>query len=562
MTTRSPLEFSPANSGDDFDSNSRRVVREFLQTVVVLDDLAEFTTQKEKPTSDLENPDYMPTRPDEPPPMPATLDDPASSLEGYPLDAKTVIDGFAELGSVCAVLKPIGDENYRDRVTAVAVRSDIVVLDWKIGDSYGDHTLSIIQSILEHDSDSGRMRLIAIYTGEPNLENIADRVASNVSNYYIQWKLKKHHRFRFTKGPLHVVVLSKPGTLNSSHPRYSKQVVSESDLPDRLVDEFTTMAAGLLRNVALAGVTLVRNDTYRLLSKFDPTLDAAYLGHRLMLPHPPDSEQHILEAFVSELQSVLEHRRPDQQADLAAIRRWLLKQQIDGLDLAVPFHFDGRVPALERWCELLEKGIDSTGITGPLEGKAQLRSRATEAFVLKQGNAIDSNRQLSSLFVLKSRYSEDLPRLTLGTVLQRRGARGFRYYLCLQPKCDSVRLKEKTGFPLLPLDAQENLARRFHLAVKLSKGKWKHFDLRPEPNLLTVPIFQPETTPPHAVVAKQNDGHYSFEDVGGRRYLWVTEMKDEHAMKIAADVAAGLARPGPNYSEWLRQAARLKTTLS
>ena len=534
---------------NEFALQSRQVVSQFVQSVVVLDDFAEFSDQtepKEPIKVDVSLPNFTPP----------SADKEGSPETGFPFDAKSAIDRFAELGSVCAVLKPDRNEDFHPRIINVAAKADVVVLDWKIGNSYGGETLEIIQSILKEDSQNERMRLIAVYTGEPDLIDIAGQVATSINAFYSGSPLSKPDGFRMSKGPLHVVILAKPGLLNSSNSLVATQVVSESDLPDRLIDEFARMAAGLLRNVALAGVTALRDDAYRLLAKFDASLDPAYLGHRLMLPHPPDAEEHIVEALGSEVLSILEDRRPGDQASIGAVKQWLVAQQASGLDLEAPMRFPGAMSVVDRWGALLQRGMKGASVTLPVGGEKTLNAQATEAFTINEKDATYANRHFSSLLVFKSRYSETLPTLTLGTIVARGAGSRQQYFLCVQPKCDSVRLKGVTGFPLLPLVIQTNADKRFRLALKLAPNRWKYFDFLPRPANLVVPTFNPDPSPPNAVVATKNDKGFRFTDTRGRLYWWVAEMKDEHALKISADLAAELARPGPNHSEWLRRAAR------
>ena len=132
---------------------------------------------------------------------------------GNRLDAKRLVDGFASRGIVCSIIQanlpPSGDEGEVDgaeddgeqpvtdtiggvvtRAVRAAASADIVVLDWNLTGSEtgeGRAALKIISSLVEHDREPSaevgdifdgekglRTRLIAIYTGEPDLvEKIA-----------------------------------------------------------------------------------------------------------------------------------------------------------------------------------------------------------------------------------------------------------------------------------------------------------------------------------------------------------------------------------------------------
>ena len=112
-----------------------------------------------------------------------------------------------------------------------------------------------------------------------------------------------------------------------------------------------TMTNGLLRTVALAGITTIRENAHRVLARFDETLDAAYLGHRILLPHPPDAEDHLVAALGSELVSILDEDRPGAHADIEAIKQWLNRP--DAPDVSEPRVFAPTAEATNECRQLL-----------------------------------------------------------------------------------------------------------------------------------------------------------------------------------------------------------------
>ena len=153
----------------------------------------------------------------------------------------------------------------------------------------GTKALRVMREILEDDPYGGRLRLMAIYTGEPDLSEIHQRVREVADEFYEDHELMDDPAsFRMSKGPLHIVILAKVGVLTRA-PTELGQEVSESALAGRLTDEFALMAGGLLRNVSMSGIAAVRDNAHRILAKFERGLDPGYLAHRLLLPHPPDA---------------------------------------------------------------------------------------------------------------------------------------------------------------------------------------------------------------------------------------------------------------------------------
>ena len=476
------------------------------------------------------------------------------SREDVPLDAKAIIDGFAKLGLVCAVLNPTDPEGESSNpvdsnVVKVAKRSDIVVLDWKIGDSYGDDTLDILSQVLDADGPSGRLRLFSIYTGEDGLPDIFRRVKDTVDAFYSSHTLTKCGDFCVSKGPVRIIIIPKQDT---KAPLITG--VPESELADLLVAEFAKMTGGLLRNVALESLAALRDHAHRVLVKFDASLDAAYLGHRMLLTDPPDAEEHIVEVLGAELLSILEDRRPGNEASIDAINKWLIWKVSNGNDLGTLSKVSGITDPVEMRLELLTKGIKCVSNTVP--SKKQIKITSTEIFAENTGAAICSKRTFAALLSLKTRYPATMPRLTLGTILRRRMVgKCPEYLLCLQPKCDAIRLSSPTGFPLLPLLTRK-VNGQFSLIIQEGIGNWVYLDVDTKPRTLTIPSFAPRATSQREIIGYERSNKFFFSDTAGVEYQWIAELKDEHALKIAGQVSANLARPGPNDSEWLRLASK------
>ena len=540
-----------------FLSYTRNVVESFLQTVVVLDDLAVMSPiDTEQMSAAVSGTIEVPNYPG--PSLPApTLEPDGSAAIGARLDATAVINGFADIGSVCAVLSPAPNDEFRDRTIKAAHRADIVILDWKIHDSVGDKALSVMRDILQ--ADQQRLRLIAIYTGEPNLHEIAKRTKEVVDEFYEEDELVELSAFQMAKGPLRVVVLAKEGALNGQ-PDLKCQEVTEHQLAHRLASDFALMTGGLVRNSAIAGIAAIRDNAHRILAEFDTTLDPAYLGHRLLLSHPPDAEEHIAEALGSELISVLEESRIGTHANADAIQLWLAHREHDGLNLSDPFTFPQGLSAIDGWCNLLLLGIDRPGVALPTK-KSTLRRQAAAPFSENSEDATRSNRRFAALLSLKARYPSRDPKLTIGTILRTQDGHQNAYWLCLQPKCDSVRLDAPSGFPLMPLVPLERVAvgadkTPLRLVVETGRDQWINLGIEPKPSELSIRFFVPGPNPPGEVIASEEQpGEFCFRDADGKEYFWVAAMKDEHALEVAGQVASALARPGPNNAEWLRKAS-------
>ena len=155
-------------------------VSNFLQTVVVMDDKARFKLPP--PDNDNNSTSRVSEGDNEGPigahanlisPQPDTAD---PLVDPEDLDAKALVDGFAKEGIACTILQPDSDDNVITQVTKVAEMADIVVLDWILDKDNGKRTTSLIRKLIREEGGSDRIRLIAIYTGERDLGDVADRV--------------------------------------------------------------------------------------------------------------------------------------------------------------------------------------------------------------------------------------------------------------------------------------------------------------------------------------------------------------------------------------------------
>ena len=571
-----PMTNSSSNS-NTFAVRSEEVAQRFLQSVVILDDILSTednqTLEPVGQVGELVSPNFgapisdgLQHEDDQPESSTAPFvgqdsdgnNAAAGGSRDIPLLFRPLVHGFAKLGLVCAVLNPdqteleTGDIGETGVVTA-ARRADIVVLDWKLWDSYGTTTRDIMRGILAEENQGPRLRLLSIYTGEPGLVQITDEIKDTIDQFYDGYTLEECGQYCVTKGPIRVAIIPKQGTNAPGAPG-----VSEADLPKLLIKEFVSLTRGLLRNVALAGLAALREDTPRLLAKFDSNLDPAYLGHRMLLKQPADAEEHIVEALAAELAYILEHRRPGGEAALDIVEGWLTENiQNNKINTSSPSKISTMTDPVDMRIELLRKGID--GLNNMEPNKSALTKKATGIFGKDLDDANRSDRAFATLLSLRTFYPTTLPKLSLGTIV-RKGQKGpgAKYFLCLQPKCDAVRLESATGFPLMPLSVVTNQNRRFTWVIPEQDDEWVYLHADPDekPNSLIVPCFSP-TEDSHGEITGQNytDG-YCFSDNEDVKYKWVAALKDEHALQISGEVSAKLGRPGPNYSEWLRRARR------
>jgi Response receiver domain len=555
-----------------FQERSKEVAKHFLQTVVVVDDQAFLSLDESPPViTDLQiiepkkggktGTKATPETGSTASPQHQTSKDPV-----HELDAKRLIDQFAEIGLICAVLRPNQGENPLDKTLKAAKRSDIVVLDWQIYKDDGEICIRIINDIITKDSSEGnRLRLIAIYTGEKELHKIAENISSRVTAQPYGPLHKDKDTYVRIAGPLRITVFGKNTSLSVER----EQIVSQQDLPDRLISEFSKMTRGIVSNVSLNALSVLRDNTHELLSTFHSKLDAPFLAHRALLPEPDDATEHLVSLIASELRSILQEYDVGQEANEDILKAWL-GTNISSLGEILDVHTQqyqeeeksNKIIKIlynlltsndqTKWNNIAAQGIH----------KKQFLKRACELFC--NSNAQKLEDEFSRLHSVKTRYKfhEPIPHLTLGTIVlkekiyrsQTLSSNETEYLLCVQPACLSVRLKEgETNFPFIPLKVVEQ-GEAAHFIIKDKETFIRlQRDLKP-PQCIMIPFASNQEK---GKVVRASLAPFVFKSKDkrfrGRHFRWIAELTSEQAQRVTNEFASEFFRVGLNESEMFRR---------
>jgi hypothetical protein len=529
------------------------VASDFLQSVVLVDDEAEFASWHEDANVPLDDSELevSPRR------KPQVARTPRQSHANR-LDAKLVADGFAERGIVCAILQPGRDEELTvtARTVTVARRADILVLDWDFFGDEGSTAINLLLAVLREDASDQRRRLVAIYTADPSLRAIAGRIHSELRHLYGA-VVRRKTAFVVDAAVARVVIYAKPESRIRGSMRAARQrVVAYEKLPEVLIVEFATWSQGLVSNLALKSVAAVRANTHQLLQKLPAELDAAYLWHRAVLVEPIEAEEHLVSIVASEFRAILDDTNVRSAAALPAIREWLERDTV--ADYSVRFGESGH-RSRQDVLDLLRFGTageseDSKRMIqrfGNLRtDKAHKKSASLAGFAASVPAALRANEQFALLTSLRTQYRRPLPRLALGTIISYGKGAARRYWVCLQPRCDSVRLAGSIAFPMLPLDRVTEGP--FHVLLPaMGRKEAVRLAAKPKPSRLQMIHF---VAPPSAgcIFADDSSQRFTFVDSKQRRYRWEGELKFEHGQRLAEVVAREFSRVGLTESEWLR----------
>ena len=312
---------------------------------------------------------------------------------------------------------------------------------------------------------------------------------------------------------------------------------------------------GLLSNAALEGLASIRLNTHRILGKFSPELDAPYLTHRALLTEPEDAEEYLETLIAEELQTILEEANVGAAASLETIRSWLRDKTRHGNSFVLRWmkndQPNDKILGEQDICNLLNVGNERWQCQGA--PKAQSRMMLlTNMFHAKHTAPECLDERFAYVTTVRSHYGQRIPRLTLGTVLK--NEKSGLCWVCIQPRCDCVRITGARSFPFLPLTEIIDKNKPFncvlrqsdqYVRLRLSKKSW---DMR----LIT---FKTRAKDRGRIVARLKGNVYYFTSHGRTEYRWLGELKPEHALRLAHQFGESLSRVGLNESEWLRRLA-------
>ena len=563
-----------------FEKRSRDVAAKFLQTVVVVDDKPYFEAEEieEVPSGEIVEPGRIGAEREEEQEIVPSI----GERQSLPLDAKSLINAFATHGLVCAVVKP--ENNNKEPLLLQALkalrRADIVVLDWKLYEDNGEKATRIAKQILDGDTgDLPSLRLIAIYTGQGGIPSIINNLKESLFSKRPDKGTICDEGYSVVSGGTRISGFAKEGVVGARE----EKIVTTNSLPDVLTAEFAKMTAGLVSNVAIWSLGEIRENTHRMLRKFKPELDPSYITHRILSAPPEDAETHLAPVVLAELQAIIEDGNASSLADADSIREWLEDLGRRGIPLRDRLHSKSVSVAIDAFDALIRNGINDETPTLPVSLRRLLKrlkdekdkthkqaiSDLTGILSAEQKRAADCDCELSVLMSMRQRYSVPLPVLTQGTIIADGTGKNGRYLICVQPRCDAVRLSNKRAFPFLPMHKPRN-GKPFDYVVKDVDTFVKLF-ITYKPHLLKMIEFAPigrqkqitaireddgyVFTSTKQMVPVQADGTWATEE-RQTKYRWIAELKPEYAQRVANVFADELSRVGLTESEWLRRHAK------
>lgn len=525
--------------GGEFSERSLQICKDFLQTAVIIDD--RFLTQPQTSPVALAN---VPGRKNKPI---IQVERKTDTSRGA-LNANSLVKSFATHGIICGTLN--FSEYIQDSIAFlnIAKRADIVIIDWEMEEEKnGKHALGLISNLLNDDLLSPQtFRLISIYTGAEDLSLISESIQKHLKDVHSVEVDVQDQGLHLRYHSITIIICAKDEHGIPDH--FKTSVVDEQALPDRLISCFSQSIHGILPNTALAALTAIRHSTHKLLALFDKDLDYAFLTHRASLPKPDDASSHLETLIAEEIESILSsYGCIGSNASFKEIKNWIL----ENFNITHKFTCTDGILDRNTIINCLKTGIHKNKISIK-GGKNKLYKKFSHLLCGNADKAIKSDIGLSKLSVFKTRYKNSLPHLTAGVILQQQKDKSL--WVCIQPKCDSVRLEKKSkNFPLLPIKigvGGENTA---------TLPRLRDCDNDLFCNILIHPRhcrsveFKSARKDQGQVFPKCVKGHWIFLTNESIQFQFVAELKNEISQNILNDFASTTARVGTNPSEWLRQ---------
>ncbi|VFQ46897.1 response regulator receiver domain [Desulfoluna butyratoxydans] len=542
------------HSESAFFKYSKEIAEDFLSTVLIVDDQAYFEDPNPVKPKLVVTPTSRKagskSKVDKTSPVPTENNQEDSVGKSHDLDAKKVINSFAQKGILCTVIKPDEEElKCLDRtVIPLCNNADLIILDWELSQKSNSTALSLVKDAMACFTNSSpqQLRLIAIYTGSTDISGIYDSIKDELDKSY-QTTPIPGSGCCCQIGSCRLLVFPKEATKTAD----GVKPISFDELAEFLVGEYTKMTKGLLSNTVMRSFSVIRKNSHKILKTFSG-LDYPFLTHRTCLTRPEEAEEHSATLISDEIQSLLEEYNVGSASDMEALRLFV-EDQPQGKAYPLDHMAKGK-PSLntDQIVDLLQNGISPNERPQPdyLSNKEFSSEKIFNCLTQMYShpkNCKNLDFEYAALTTLRSKYSDTLPCLALGTIIQDMSNQD-KYWICLQPKCDSVRLSGDVSFPFLPLgdkgkihcvvpDGPDSFVRK-KISLKFSMCKTIEFKANAETGYIQAAI---------------RDKEFIFEDVSYKEFKFICELKPEYAQRLSNAFATEISRVATNNSEWLRR---------
>ena len=484
-------------------------------------------------------------------------------------------NSFAKKGIVCSLYQPESTASFNENseVYKLCSTADVVIVDWDLGDTSGAKATELVGCLIEQSQkvDPQQLRLVMIYTLDPNLRSVAKKIHTELGDRIGSDTVEgEPTSLEFATKTARVVVRGK--VRNIRLPYHPDDRIPASEIASRSIQEFSELASGLLQGVALRGIARLRENNRRILARFSKDLDIAFLIHRAY-SLPDEAFEQVITLLTDELNSVLEETISESSLGTSSSVKSILNdwcddhwkenaecsfnvgEGADGLRLVKDVFCNG--PNLQEDYSRFRRSQVPGQINNRAETPAWDIGKKVDDFTeyLVGGSQVKNcNEMLGSLMCQRVKYGDSQRTLHLGVIIKELCGEK-RYLICLQPVCDSVRIQNSGhSFIFCVMNKVENSTTKMTHCITDTGGQLVCLSYKPKVTSVHVSRFK--STTDDISSRKDQKGRFIFEDETKNKYEWIAELKTEHAQRAVEQFARELSRVGLTESEWLRLKAK------
>ena len=511
-------------------------------------------------------------------PEPAGYGEPTSGLEAVQdeeasVDWNSIVHAFLQEKVVCSVLRPDQGEDISELIVRGSKIADLLILDWDFFDDNGQITIEAIREIALSDAPRVKvLKAIVIYT-EISFDSIIDALVNEC-----ELVKDKESDFVFSKDATLVMVFGKSSIRPMEGEEEGNRIASYSELPTKIRQDLEDHFGGLAPELAFSAINIIRESAPRILATFDSSLDAPLLTHRALLPDVSDIGSQFIRLLTNEFEvSLVENFVADLlEEDFIRERLELLGIIKSPEKLAMKLKNSPKVTDDHK--KLDDSELVKESVTIGLREMGLSNSKLNQLVdpLVRAFDVSDEYHKSLAILMCSTQFGNISPRLEAGIVLEKveqpddevceqpeKVEPESKYWLCIQPLCDSVRLSGPRKFPLLPLIVQPDGSAASKKAspdamIRAADGVALPIRFSSSIHDLEMPEFEPAEGESSVTAQKKdregkNDNGWYFKDTGGERYRAVCRLRTEFTQQAVQGLTSGVARPGVDSSEWLRR---------
>lgn len=514
-----------------FNEITREVVDYFLQNIVFVDDNAYQTVEK------------------------------ANAFNAHEISSI-----FAQKGKLCTIFAPTSEEDLQN-CSSLFAKSDVVVLDWYLDlkkeqligneeedadseEPRGFYTTKLINNIIE-DAGDKKLKLIIVYTGETDLIGITESLYKEIT---MNDKFDKND-CRISSSNVSILICAKYKDDNQfkHNCELKNKIVKYENLPDFITEEFSNFIGGLLPNFALSAIAAIRRNTSNILGVFSKDIDPAFLGDYVSIPDSNDAVSMLPKIFGTAVANLIETSDVDFDG---WIKAWIDEKIKEDNQITIgkkrftvnADNLKAFVTPNETFGNKLNTIYNANVDVENLNQVDFYKKEASSLF--DNGDTKYSNYKWAKLVQHSNLFSSPKNhKLTAGTVIKYKDE--DRFLICIQQRCDSVRIDKEEARSFLFLPLQQNGKGE---AVVVEENT--HLIVDNKSYSIELHKFKPIGTDVQILAKPQND-QYVFTDIENKQYIWVAELKGMFAQHIVSNYASQLSRVGIDNSEWIRLVGKL-----